>query len=100
MLLALARQRAKAKGVPFSITEDDIKIPHKCPALGIELKRGNTSRRLESSPTLDRINPAMGYVPGNVIVISCLANMIKTNASYTQIGKVYTWLKRLTQAKA
>ena len=49
------------------------------------------------APSLDRIYPKLGYVPGNVIVISRMANTIKQNASLGQIGKVYRWLKRLTR---
>jgi len=78
------------------ITEQDIKIPKRCPALGIYLKQGTGKRRLPESPTLDRLNPLLGYVPGNVMVISSLANTIKSNANYRQIGMVYRWLKRLT----
>ena len=96
MLLALAKQRSKKVGLPFAITEKDIKIPRRCPALGILLRQGAGRRRLDSSPTLDRLNPRLGYVPGNVVVISYLANTIKSNADYRQIGAVYRWLKRLT----
>ena len=96
-MLSLAKQRAKQQGVPFGITEKDIPIPHKCPALGVVLKQGKSRRKLPQSPTLDRINPSLGYVPGNVIVISSMANAIKSNADYRQIGAVYRWLKRLTQ---
>jgi hypothetical protein len=96
VLLALAKQRAKQNGTPFKITEEDIKIPKRCPALGITLKQGTGKRRLNSSPTLDRVNPSLGYVPGNVIVISYLANAIKSNADHWQIARVADWLKRLT----
>jgi hypothetical protein len=85
--------------VAFGITEKDIKIPKRCPALGVLLKQGTARRRIAQSPTLDRINPALGYVPGNVIVISYMANTIKSNADYRQIGRVYRWLKRLTRKK-
>ncbi len=30
-----------------------------------------------SKPTLDRIDPRKGYIPGNVVVISYRANVIK-----------------------
>ena len=72
-------------------------MPKRCPALGIELRRGTNRRRIDQSPTLDRIDPNKGYVPGNVVVISFLANLIKSKADYRQIGGVYRWLKRLTR---
>lgn len=52
------------------------------------------------APSLDRIDPKRGYVPGNVVVISRMANTIKQDASLGQIGKVYRWLKRLTRARS
>jgi hypothetical protein len=78
--------------VPFSITEDDIRIPKRCPVLGLRLKQGTGKRRRNSSPTLDRLNPRLGYVPGNVAVISFIANTIKSNATPRQIQKVAEWV--------
>jgi len=43
---------------------------------------------------LDRLNPKLGYVPGNVTVISYLANMIKYNATPKQLQKVATWVAK------
>lgn len=37
------------------------------------------------SPTLDKIIPALGYVPGNVWVISHRANTIKSDASLEEL---------------
>jgi hypothetical protein len=70
-----ARKRAAARGLEFSIRRDDIIIPTSCPVLGIPLTIGG--KRAPSSPSLDRINPAAGYVPGNIRVISDRANRLK-----------------------
>ena len=73
----------------------------KCPALNIEMKAGSDSDwRL--SPSVDRIDPSGGYIRGNVIWISWLANCIKSSARPKQIiavGKFYKQLeeKSLTQ---
>ena len=96
MLLSLARQRAKKSGIPFSITEKDFKIGTLCPVLGVPYETGKDHIPHPHAPSLDRIDPALGYVPGNVVVISRMANTIKHDASFEQIGKVYRWLKRLT----
>jgi hypothetical protein len=83
-LLINARSRAKKQGIPFSITEDDVVITAVCPALGIPLVAG-VGKPQDGSPSLDKINPSRGYVPGNVQVISYLANSIKYTATGEQI---------------
>jgi hypothetical protein len=81
-----AKRRATEKGLIFEITVEDIVIPERCPVLGIRLKAaigcGTVSvARLESSPTLDRIDNAKGYTPDNIAVISLRANNLKRDAS-------------------
>lgn len=94
-LLTLARQRAKKDGIPFSITECDIKLVSKCPVLGIKLTYGS-SQQGNTSPSLDRIIPNKGYVPGNVAIMSMKANRLKSNGTLDEITKIYKWLKRQT----
>lgn len=86
-LFRAARLRSLKLGRNFSITVDDIKIPKKCPYLNIELKhssgRGRGARR--ASPSLDRKDNSLGYEPGNVEVISTLANRMKGDASSSEL---------------
>jgi hypothetical protein len=91
-LLTRARSRAKKQGIPCTITEADIHIPTHCPALGIELKAAR-GRPEAYSPSLDKIIPALGYVPGNVQVISHLANVMKNNATVDQLRKFAEWVR-------
>lgn len=99
VLLSLARSRAKRDNIEFNLDVSDIAIPQTCPVLGIELKRGIGKGPKDNSPTLDRIHPKIGYIKGNVIVISSLANKIKTSANYRQILSVGRWLKGLTDSQ-
>jgi len=99
ILLSLAKNRAKRDGIEFNIEVSDIQIPLVCPVLGMELKRGVGKGPKDNSPTLDRIHPKIGYIKGNVIVISFLANKIKSSANYRQILSVGRWLKGLTQSQ-
>lgn len=93
-MLSAAKNRAKKEGIPFNIELSDITIPEYCPALGIPLKcNTNSSGSNDNSPTLDKLVPSLGYVKGNVRVISKRANMIKTNANYQEILAVGTWLR-------
>lgn len=82
-LLNAARARAKRKGIPFEITEEDFTIPSECPLLEIPLFPGE-GKVCDNSPTLDRKIPELGYVKGNVWVISFRANMIKNSSSFDE----------------
>lgn len=84
-----AKKRAKAKGLPFTITPTDVAIPVNCPLLGIELQRGIGCLG-PASPSLDRIDPRRGYVPGNVWVISHRANAIKNDATLEEMRRILT----------
>lgn len=92
-MLQNAKQRAKKCKVPCTITTDDIIITRRCPVLGILLKKAAKAKQSNNTASLDRIDPKKGYVPGNVIVMSALANRIKNNANWSQIMKVGKWLK-------
>lgn len=83
-LVRAAKARAKKKGIPFDITIEDFILPEKCPLLEIPLTVGYGSSQ-ENSYSLDKIIPDLGYVKGNVWVISNKANMIKNNASLEEL---------------
>lgn len=90
-MLWIARSRARKKGVPCTIDVSDIVIPETCPVLGIKLMAGSRASK-DNSPSLDRLVPHLGYVPGNITVISDRANRIKNNATVDEIGLLYTWM--------
>lgn len=93
-LLALTKYRAKRRGIPFDLDEKDVEIPPLCPVLGIPLYR-NIGERAQgpNSPTVDRINPSLGYVRGNVQIISSRANQIKSDASPEELLRVATFMQ-------
>lgn len=87
-----AHSRANLKGVPCTITWKDIEYVETCPLLEIPLNWGQTTNeggRNIDTPSLDRIIPELGYVPGNVCVISTLANMMKSSATSEQLRTFY-----------
>lgn len=93
-MLENARRRARKDGYPCTITECDIIIPEFCPLLGTKLEVGG---KLSSSPSLDKIVPALGYVPGNVWVVSWRANVLKSDATVHELKLLVTNLeKRVT----
>jgi hypothetical protein len=88
VLIYLARTRAKDRNLPFDITEDDFQIPELCPLLEIPLFTGPEGKVHRNSPTLDRIEPCLGYVRGNVIVISHKANTVKQDLTVEEFLQV------------
>lgn len=93
VMLRSARHRAKKQGLPFNITIDDIVIPEVCPVLGIQLEcNAGTGSAKQNSPSLDKIIPELGYVVGNVQVISYLANVMKHDATPKQLIDFALWV--------
>ena len=84
-MLSAARSRAKKRSLPFNLTVDDFDIPAVCPALGTEIILDGDPDR---APSLDRMVPLMGYVRGNVVVISNRANRIKNDASAHELRQL------------
>ena len=81
-----AKSRAFRYGIDFSIDKTDITIPERCPYLDVPIVIHEAgSGRHSDAPSLDRINPSLGYVKGNVQVISDLANVMKNNASLSEL---------------
>ena len=95
-MLSRAKQRAKKAEVPFELSVHDIQIPEKCPVLGIPLVFGNSQGRPQpedTSPSLDRIVPELGYVPGNVAVISTRANRVKNDSTLDELRMLVEWME-------
>lgn len=80
-LLELARRRAKDFALPFNLGITDIVIPEACPVL-----KKPMLRRTRYAPTVDRIVPELGYVKGNVVVISYRANAMKNDATQEDLA--------------
>jgi hypothetical protein len=91
-LVREARNRAARKGIPFDLTPDDVEVPEFCPILGIKLTRGSGHMHA-ASPTLDRVDPTLGYVRGNVAVISHRANTIKNSGSAQEHERIAAWMQ-------
>jgi len=91
-----AKNRAENKDLPFTITRQDIADvwpkDDYCPALRIPLKiKGGNKISTDNSPNLDRVIPILGYVKGNIAVVSKLANSIMTSARPSEVIKVGKW---------
>jgi len=97
-LLKSAKARAKKFNLTFDLCVEDVKIPEICPVLKIPLYRniGKNNTASHNSPSLDRINPELGYVKGNVRVISHRANALKSNATLEELQFILEDIKLLS----
>lgn len=86
-----AKERAKRNNIEFYLDVEDIIIPTHCPVLGIELSFMNRGIK-DNSPSLDRIDPSKGYIKGNVMVMSFLANSMKRTADSKTLLKFADWV--------
>lgn len=91
-----SKKRAKENGDTFTLNISDIPdIPTHCPVLGIEIKPNVIAGPLDSSPSLDRIIPPLGYIPGNVRVISNRANRLRSDATAEELRLIAADAERL-----
>lgn len=87
-----AKKRAEQKNINFDIEISDIVIPDICPILGIKISKKVDGKK-EHSPSLDKKIPELGYVKGNIVVISNRANRIKSDATVEEIEKLLRYMQ-------
>lgn len=90
-----AKQRAFKTGAPFDLSNAFVRsiIPDVCPVFKTPFVFVGAKKMRPESPTLDKIKPELGYIEGNVAVISAKANAIKSNATAEEIQAVADWLR-------
>jgi hypothetical protein len=90
------KARALEKGIPFDLDTDYLQsiATDKCPIFGTDfvwgLHRGTKVN--DATASLDRIIPELGYVKGNVVFISHMANRIKNDVTENELYAVADWL--------
>lgn len=97
-VLQNCKRRSRIKKVPFNLDKKYLIsiVQDCCPVFKTSfvwkmsgLGKGRTE---PNSPSLDRIIPELGYVKGNVVFISHLANKIKQDATEKELYAVADWL--------
>lgn len=86
-MISGAKARAKRANMPFDITAEDIHIPEVCPVLLIPLFF-TVGVQTDNTPALDRIDNSLGYIKGNIAVISHKANRLKGNLTPDEISRM------------
>jgi hypothetical protein len=87
----VCKSRAKKLGLEFNLEPEDFIIPEYCPIFGVKLERGGKGYH-ENSPSVDRLDPNLGYVKGNISIISFRANRIKADANPEELRKIADWI--------
>lgn len=98
-LVASARIRAKRKGLPFSLEAADVDRLQRVIDAGLCELTGAPfaldDPRGAASPSLDRIVPARGYVPGNVRVVCHAVNAAMGAWGEAELRRVLRFWKNL-----
>lgn len=82
---------AKRRGIHFDLKYTDFELPEYCPILGIKIEYGaGSDGNAPNHASLDRIDNTKGYIPGNVMIVSRLANAMKNEASFEQLQSFVT----------
>jgi hypothetical protein len=89
-MLSGAKQRAKKSSIPFNISLEDIPDWDVCPVLGISMET-----RTKYAPSLDKISPQLGYIKGNIQVISRMANTMKQDATQEELERFAKWVLKI-----
>jgi len=98
LLYRIAKGRAKKANIPFNITPEHLKEiwTDVCPVLNIPLhpNTSTSSRGIphDNSHTVDRLVPELGYVMGNVKIVSYRANMIKNCGNADEHRKIADYI--------
>lgn len=91
-----ASKRAEELGLPFNITvahlEEIFPTDGLCPVLRTPLVQGDTGGK-DNSPSLDRREPCLGYVIGNVGFISNRANQLKGALTLVELERLVSHVK-------
>ena len=96
LMWSRAKQRAQQKNIDFNIELSDIVIPKVCPVLKAPFEIATTGRGPgDFSPSLDRIIHELGYVKGNIEVISFKANRIKSDAGIEDVKSVLEYMETI-----
>lgn len=86
-LIKSVKNRSDENNLPFDLIAEDLIFPHKCPVLDIELDYSTNLVHSKNKPTIDKIIPELGYIKGNIQIISMLANQMKSNATNEELIK-------------
>lgn len=92
--LSTIKSWCKKNEIPFDLTVEDLKpYPLTCPVFKTPIDWCKTEQGpSNSSPSIDRMKPETGYVPGNVRIVSQKANRLKQNATKQELQAIVDYM--------
>ena len=77
---------------------DWLKRQSRCECCNVEFSigyKGGNGKIIDNSPSLDRFDPDLGYVPGNVFLICSRCNLLKNDATVKELKTIVAWMKQV-----
>ena len=101
MRFLAARDRAKKKNLPFTITKEYLKElwdkqEGKCAISGVEMTFEQCNGRTPKNVSIDQINHKEGYVPGNVQLVCMAINQMKSDL---ELDELYSFCNAILENK-
>lgn len=95
------KSECKRKGIRFDLSPEYLSElwTGVCPISGTTLSHNNEGRGSTISAHLDRFDPALGYVEGNVAWISGRMNRIKYDATVEELKAIVEWMESVTTSR-
>jgi hypothetical protein len=99
VVLQRIKYTSKKRGILFTITESDLAAvwSDTCPVYGVPISI--RTKRTNNSLSVDRIDSKLGYVPGNICIMSWRANRLKFDASLEELEQLVRYLRGLRRKK-
>jgi len=92
-LFKCLKSRSVSKGIPFNLEYSDIIWPSHCPIFNSVLEYDTMNKPKNNSASFDKVIPELGYVKGNVRIISYRANWLKQDSTIEQLEKIIRYMK-------
>lgn len=90
------KSSAKIRNLDFNLEYTDLELPETCPLLQFPLKyKGEGKSQEYNYATVDRIDNSKGYIKGNIIIVSRLANAMKNEANFEQLETFFNNMQNL-----
>ena len=77
-MLTRIRNSARDRGLDFNLELEDLVVPEVCPILGLPFDYDSP----HYTPSVDRLDNNKGYIKGNIVIMTTLANRMKFQADF------------------